>query len=185
VSVPFLSARAAQPAGDAADFDHPLALLAACHERISARCETLAALTIHLMHHPVDKAASQAAQSVLRYFDIAGALHHDDEERNLFPLLEAALPGGACDLVETLTLEHEELARLWRQLRVPLLALAAGEAASLVAPQVARFIDLHRAHIEFENTHVLPQAAAHLSPADLARLGLAMAARRGVAWPPP
>jgi hemerythrin-like domain-containing protein len=55
---------------------------------------------------------------VLAYFDTAAVHHHDDEERNLFPLLEQAGAPGACDLVEALTLEHDEQALLWRRLRV-------------------------------------------------------------------
>jgi hemerythrin-like domain-containing protein len=108
--------------------------------------------------------------------------HHDDEERNLFPLLEQAGAAGACDLVEALTLEHEEQALLWRRLRGQLQQIEAGAAATLDAALARRFVALNRSHLEFENTHVLPLARQVLDAAAVERLGRAMAARRGVAF---
>ncbi|MDP3420552.1 MAG: hemerythrin domain-containing protein, partial [Thiobacillus sp.] len=127
-----------------------------------------------------DAQAQQAARAVLAYFDTAAVHHHDDEERNLFPLLEQAGAPGACELVETLTLEHDAQALVWRRLRVQLQAIEAGTAAALDAALTRRFVDMNRAHLEFENTHVLPLAREVLGVADLERLGRAMAARRGV-----
>ena len=106
--------------------------------------------------------------------------HHDDEERNLFPLLERAGHGEWCDVVELLTGEHDDLAQLWRALRPPLLAIAQGEAVALNTAHTERFIALNRSHIAFENERVLPLARQILSSADLLTLGQAMAARRGV-----
>lgn len=165
-------------------FDRPLDVLAACHARIARQCDTLERLVAHLTARGADAQARQAAQAVLTYFDSAAPHHHDDEERNLFPLLEAAGAAGACDLVETLTLEHEAQALMWRRLRAMLLAIAAGEAAALDAGLARRFIESNRAHLEFENTHLLPLARRTLDTAALERLGRAMAARRGVAFKP-
>ncbi|HET9463147.1 MAG TPA: hemerythrin domain-containing protein [Thiobacillus sp.] len=164
-------------------FDRPLAVLEACHGRIARQCDTLDKLLAHLPAHGADAQAQQAARAVLAYFDTAALHHHDDEERNLFPLLEQAGAPGACDLVEALTLEHDELALLWRRLRVALLQIGSGEASALDAALTHRFIDLNRSHLEFENTHVLPLARQVLGAAEIERLGRAMAARRGVAFP--
>jgi hemerythrin-like domain-containing protein len=161
-------------------FERPLDVLEACHGRIARQCDTLDRLLAHLPGHGADTQAQQAARAVLTYFDTAGVHHHDDEERNLFPLLEQANAAGACDLVETLTLEHEELALLWRRLRAQLQAIEAGTAAALDAALTQRFVALNRSHLEFENTHVLPLARKVLADADIERLGRAMAARRGV-----
>jgi hemerythrin-like domain-containing protein len=161
-------------------FDRPLAVLEACHGRIAKQCDTLEKLLAHLPEHGADAQAQQAARAVLAYFDTAAVHHHDDEERNLFPLLEQAGAPGACDLVETLTLEHDEQALLWRRLRGELQQIEAGAAAALDAAVVRRFIAMNRTHLEFENTHVLPLARQVLGAADLERLGRAMAARRGV-----
>lgn len=163
-------------------FDDPLGMLAACHRRIEQACETLTRLPAHLSRHGTDAALCEAAAAVLRYFDTAAVDHHDDEERNLFPLLERAQPNRSCDLVETLTLEHEEQARLWRVLRAQLAALAQG-GNGLDAALVARFVAANREHLAFEDAHVLPLAARVLDAHDLSRLGRAMAARRGLPLP--
>jgi hemerythrin-like domain-containing protein len=163
-------------------FDRPLDVLEACHGRIAKQCDTLDKLLIHLPAHGADRQAQQAARAVLAYFDTAAVHHHDDEERNLFPLLEQAGAPGACDLVETLTLEHDELALLWRRLRVTLQQIERGEAGTLDPALTQRFIALNRSHLEFENAHVLPLARQMLGAAELERLGRAMSARRGVAF---
>lgn len=163
-------------------FDRPLDVLEACHGRIAKQCDTLGKLLAHLPAHGADTQAQQAARAVLAYFDTAAVHHHDDEERNLFPLLELAGAAGACDLVETLTQEHDELALLWRRLRLNLQQIETGESSSLDEALAQRFIALNRTHLEFENTHVLPLARQVLAAADIERLGRAMAARRGVSF---
>lgn len=163
-------------------FDRPLEVLEACHGRIAKQCDTLEKLLAHLPTHGADAQAQQAARAVLTYFDTAAMHHHDDEERNLFPLLEQADAPGACDLVEALTLEHDELALVWRRLRVALQQIETGAASALDAALAQRFIALNRSHLEFENAHVLPLARQALGAAEIERLGRAMAARRGVAF---
>ena len=69
-------------------FDDPLEMLMACHRRIEKQLDTLKRLLPHIKEHGVDADASIAAQSVLHYFARAAANHHDDEEKDLFPLLE-------------------------------------------------------------------------------------------------
>ncbi len=165
-------------------FDAPLDVLEACHGRIARQCDTLEKLLDHLPAHGVDAQAQQAARAVLAYFDTAAVHHHDDEERNLFPLLEAANAPGACDLVETLTLEHDQQALLWRRLRIELQGIAAGASPALDAALTRRFVALNRTHLEFENAHLLPLARRTLDAAALVRLGRAMAARRGVPFDP-
>ena len=161
-------------------FERPLEVLEACHGRIARQCDTLDRLLAHLPTHGADAQAQQAARAVMAYFDTAAVHHHDDEERNLFPLLEQAGAPGVCELVETLTLEHEEHALLWGHLRRQLEAIETAASATLDAALAQRFIALNRTHLEFENTHVLPLARQVLVPAELERLGRAMAARRGV-----
>jgi hemerythrin-like domain-containing protein len=168
------------PGSAAPGFDRPLELLEACHGRIARQCDTLEKLLDHLPAHGADAQAQQAARAVLAYFDTAAVPHHDDEERNLFPLLERAGAPGACDLVEALTQEHEELALLWRRLRFGLQQIASGAASLLDEAPARRFIALNRRHLEFENGHVLPLANQVLGADDVERLGRAMAARRGV-----
>ena len=161
-------------------FDRPLDVLEACHGRIAKQCDTLDKLLSHLPVHGADIQAQQAARAVLTYFDTAAVHHHDDEERNLFPLLELINAPGACDLVETLTHEHDELAMLWRRLRLNLLQVETGVASRLDEALTRRFVALNRNHLAFENNHVLPLARQVLGAAEIERLGRGMSARRGI-----
>jgi len=172
-------------AAAAPGFDRPLDVLEACHGRIARQCATLDKLLAHLPKHGADAQARQAAGAVLTYFDTAAVHHHDDEERNFFPLLEEAGAPGACDLVESLTLEHDELALLWRRLRGQLRQIQASSAAILDEALTRRFVALNLGHLEFENTRVLPLARQVLDAAAIERLGRAMAARRGAAFAAP
>jgi hemerythrin-like domain-containing protein len=169
--------------GEAAPgFERPLDMLEACHRRIARQCDTLEKLLAHHAVHASDIQARQATRAILSYFDTAAVWHHDDEERNLFPLLEQSGAPGACDLVELLTHEHDELALLWRALRPALTAIVAGRPVSLDESTARRFIALNRSHLDFENAHVLPLARRTLGVTDLQRLGSAMAARRGLSF---
>ena len=74
------------------DFNRPLEMLKACHERVEEQIEALHELAAHLGTHGCDEHAQQAAVNAMRYFDTAGRLHYEDEERDVFPSLrEAAL----------------------------------------------------------------------------------------------
>ena len=167
--------------GGAPDFDHPLEMLAACHDRIEDRCDLLHRLVEHLAQDGCDTQAQQAAASVLRYFDTAGEHHHEDEELNLFPALLEADPRAAAALVQRLCAEHVEMRRSWQALRKTLAELEAGVAATLPAADVERFTALYRAHIEREEAQLLPLAQRVLGTEAMAAIGGAMAQRRGVA----
>jgi hemerythrin-like domain-containing protein len=164
-------------------FDEPLEMLAACHERIEAQLRTLERLGPHLEKHGCDAEAKAAAQAVLRYFDSAGRLHHQDEDEDLFPLLRgragvAGRPEVAA-AIEELEREHETMEAQWVRLRARLEAVTAGE-ARLPAEDVARFAWLYRRHMDLEATAVLPFARETLDEGHRAMLGSRMAARRRV-----
>jgi hemerythrin-like domain-containing protein len=162
-------------------FDEPLEMLAACHERIEAQLSTLERLGPHLEKKGCDAEAKSAAQAVLRYFDTAGKLHHQDEDEDLFPLLRgragvAGRPEVAA-AIDELEREHGTMEGQWHRLRERLLAVAGGE-ARLDPEDVARFAWLYRRHMDREATAVLPFARETLDPAQRASLGERMAARR-------
>jgi hemerythrin-like domain-containing protein len=167
-------------------FDEPLEMLAACHERIQAQLVTLERLGPHLEKQGCDAEAKSAAAAVLRYFDTAGKLHHQDEDEDLFPLLRArAGVGGRPEVaaaIDELEREHETMDAQWTRLRARLAAIAAGE-ARLDPEEVARFAWLYRRHMDQEATAVLPFARETLDEAQRAAIGGRMAARRGVAKP--
>ena len=85
-------------ASPAAGFEQPFEMLVACHERVHRMLALLGRLREHLHGHGPDTQAQQAARDVMRYFDQAAPLHHQDEELHVFPPLLAycsmRLPSG-------------------------------------------------------------------------------------------
>jgi hemerythrin-like domain-containing protein len=168
----------------AAGFEAPLEMLAACHLRIEAQCNTLRRLVPHVGAHGADAQAREAATAVMRYFDTAARHHHADEENDLFPALIESIAGSdaVClrDLTSALTADHRELERLWRPVRDALEQLAGGYATALPAEPVQAFLDLNARHIAREEAELLPMAKRLLGDAELDRIGQAMRLRRGV-----
>lgn len=158
----------------------PFDLLAACHERVARSLALLMRLVDHVDANGSDATAASAAADVLRYFDIAAPLHHEDEERHVFP----ALAGDAtlAPVCARLIAEHRDIAAQWARLR-PLLggvATATGVDAGVLRREAAAFAALHDAHLRTEDELVFPRAAQDLTPAAQAAMGTEMAARRGL-----
>lgn len=170
----------------AAGFDRPLALWQACHVRVLRMAGLTERLREHLCAHPVDEIAQTTATSIRRDFNEAAARHHEDEERDIFPRLRARLPADSAAslraVLDTLEEDHEMLGRLWRTLDAALAAIERGEAAELDEATVLLFVSGYRRHCEVEDTTIAGALARHLTPEDIAAIGQAMAARRGVDW---
>jgi pyridoxamine 5'-phosphate oxidase len=164
-------------------FNTPLQMLRACHDRIMDQCGTLQKLLQHLPAHGSDVQARQAAQAILRYFNTAGQFHHQDEEVDLFPRLQAGQNADASSLIERLLGEHRTMELQWQRLGAQLLAIADGSSATLQANLVSDFTQAYTHHIELENTRLLPLAEQLLSAQQLLEVGQEMAKRRGVALP--
>lgn len=168
-----------------ASFEVPLEMLSACHHRVENQCATLRRLVAHLAQHGADADARSAASAVMRYFDSAARDHHADEEVDLFPALIESMAGSdaVClrGIVSGLTEDHRALEALWRDLRIPLQAIANGEIAALASPDIEPFITRYERHIEREEKELLPMVARLLSDDALAQIGRAMRERRGIA----
>jgi len=158
-------------------FDQPLALLRACHERIQRQCATLDKLVAHLRTHGLDAEARRAAAEVHRYFTTAGRHHHADEEQDLFPLLRGD-PSLAL-LLAGLESDHRRMESLWSQLEPLLAAPDTITDIDALAARVRDFAALYAAHIERENSELLPRAEQLISGPLLAVIGERMARRRG------
>ncbi len=170
--------------GPAANFEVPLEMLSACHQRIQRQCGTLRRLLPHVQAHGADTQAREAALAVMRYFDRAAVDHHADEEEDLFPALLEAMAGSdaVClrDLVDALTQQHRELGALWQVLREALVGIAAGDATALTAALVESFISAYTQHLTLEDNELLPMAARLIDDATLQQIGRAMRLRRGI-----
>lgn len=164
-------------------FDSPFELLCACHGRIARTLGLLARLRAHVRSAGADADARSAARDVLRYFDVAAPLHHEDEECHVFPVLTH--PRADPELAATvarLHCEHRDMEAAWAVARPALLALAQGESAGFSAAEEAAldaFSALHGAHIRTEEDCVYPAARAALDAPALAAMGRDMRVRRG------
>ncbi|SMC16730.1 Hemerythrin HHE cation binding domain-containing protein [Andreprevotia lacus DSM 23236] len=161
-----------------ASFESPLELLLACHERIRRFCTLLERLGVHLATHGSDDMARDAATGILRYFDIALPLHHQDEDDDLFPALLAVAGSALQAELAALQQEHAQLLPLWPPLRAVLVAVQAGASPAWPAAAAADFAARYHAHVSREETMVYPHAEQLLPAAMLAQLGERMAARR-------
>ncbi len=171
----------------AADFHHPLEMLAACHERIRRQCALIERIADHLERNGADLQARDAARAVIRYFDTAGRHHHRDEEDDLFPALVQSARGAARPALEALVArlagDHADLDTRWNDMRATLLELADGRDVQLERTAARAFACAYERHIDLEETQLLPLARELLDESHAARLGASMAGRRGVAIP--
>jgi pyridoxamine 5'-phosphate oxidase len=169
-------------------FDQPIAVLKHCHGRIRKQLSTLERLLSHLPEHGADDAARQAAGAVLKYFDKAAHLHHDDEEQDLIPMLRAVAQGEDAATLQALApvilQDHKEMDALWQDLHEQLTAIADGSASVLSSSSVQRFVQRYTSHMEREESTMAPMALRLFSPAQMAQLGAAMQRRRGVRQEP-
>jgi len=167
-----------------AGFEAPLEMLAACHGRIQTQCATLLRIRSHVAIFGADDAARSAVRSVMRYFDGAAHDHHEDEERDLFPALLESMAGSDAicirQLVDSLTIDHRELERLWDILKAWLVRIEAPDTVSPERGEICLFVDLYGRHIAREEQELLPMAARLLDSPDLARIGQSMRLRRGI-----
>ena len=159
-----------------------LELFGACHDRVERQCATLLRMGPHVAEHGFDAAARDAATAVMRYFELAAPLHHQDEEHDLFPAVsEAARSAGESApqvWVADLLTQHRQLANLWASLRATLQAWCDGAPQDWPAEQVQAFVTQYQAHLALENEHLLPWARAHLAPAVVAHIDDEALARR-------
>lgn len=116
--------------------------------------------------------------SMIHYIDtFPERLHHPKEEEFLFKPLLARTPEAA-GLVATLSAQHEEGARLIRDLHRALLdfEISWPAQASPFREAVERYAEFHWDHMRREERELLPLAELHLRPEDWRRLDQAFGA---------
>lgn len=171
----------------ASSYEQPFELLQACHERVERSLQLLVRLCQHLKVQGLDGSARDAARDILRYFDIAAPLHHEDEERHVFPVLEQLDDEALLEVCTRLRDDHQRIHAQWQVLRtllVQLDSLPDGALPVLQQDMLGRaadaFVDIHKEHLLLENQHVFPSAQHGLSTAQQQAMGEEMAARRGL-----
>ena len=160
----------------APSIDDPIELLQACHDKVRRFAGLTVRLRAHLADRGADDQAQEAAKSILRYFDLAAPLHHEDEDMDLFPALRAL---GHTDLnarIDELQAQHDSLGRLWQALRPWLMAVSAGQTHEIPA-EADDFAIAYPTHAAREESEIYP-AASQLSAATVQRISEAMVRRR-------
>lgn len=171
-----------------AGFDDPLEMLLGCHRRIERQLETLKRLRAHIAAKGVDAEASTAAEAILRYFAKAAANHHEDEEDDLFPLLDKRIQDPAERarfeaFRDAALADHRTLEAAWNRMRKPLEGIGEGFTRTLAEADVQAFTEAYSRHIAAEEQVFREFFARWLDDADRATLGRSMAARRNVVPP--
>lgn len=175
-------------AAPGAGFDQPFEMLLACHERVESMLRLLERLRAHLALHGADTQARQAAQDVLRYFDLAAPAHHLDEELHVFPPLLQHGTQAQRALVRQLQAEHVRMTEAWPAARAVLHSVAAGVVGVVGAQADADpdplddFARLYADHIAIEEQVAYPAAQALLDPQALGTMSAEMMRRRSIGW---
>jgi hemerythrin-like domain-containing protein len=160
--------------GAQATVARPIDHLVACHSRIEERLQTIERAAENLDAHSDE--AREALAAVFRYFDSSGVLHTEDEERSVFPRMEAGLSTEERDYIAGLERQHREADELYGQLKqIP----PPGSQTSVYRQVAARFCALYREHIASENHRFVEIARRLLNDNDLAEISREMRARRG------
>lgn len=186
-SIPLMQISQPGQSGPATGFDTPFEMLTACHERVERMLRLITRLQEHLQDKGLDESVRQAARDVMRYFDLAAPLHHEDEERHVFPPLMCGPDAAVKALVLRLIQDHRQMEVAWQGARAVLLALAEhpakppfGELTMWQKVALNDFARLYRQHLDDEEGVAYPAARSLLPPESVAAMSQDMMARRGV-----
>ncbi|WP_291012271.1 hemerythrin domain-containing protein [Hydrogenophaga sp.] len=174
----------------AAGYEAPFEMLDACHERVERMLGLIQRLQQHLVEQGCDASARQAAQDVMRYFDLAAPLHHEDEERHVFPPLMAGPDAAVKALVLRLIQDHRQMELAWVDARSVLQTVADHASQPGARPwtgltvwhqvKLNDFARLYRQHLDDEDQVAYPAARGLLSEATLLTMSEDMMSRRGI-----
>lgn len=185
-SVPLMQISQPGQSAAAASLEEPFDMLSACHERVERMLRLIIRLQEHLQDKGLDDQVRQAARDIMRYFDLAAPLHHEDEERHVFPPLMCGADAEVKALVLRLIQDHRQMEVAWLSARAVLVALAEHSEAPFVGLNVWQkvalndFARLYRQHLDDEDRVVYPVARRMLTATAVSAMSVDMMARRGV-----
>ena len=169
-----------QPAPAAADgFD----VLDVGHRQTVIALGRLAALVTRLTTTGADAEARALADEILRHFS-NNRVHHEDEERHVFPALAASGDAATVQAVLRLQQDHDWLEEDWMEISPHVDAIACGQSwydLDVLREGAAIFAALSRDHIALEESALYPEVQSRLRPGERREMGREMAARRRTA----
>ena len=142
---------------------------------------TLGELTALSQQQGPSPQRSEAARSILAFFQDVVAAHHVEEEKDLFPAVLADATAGdehakVSALVQQLVDEHRRLESLYAKLAPSLSAIATGRDVALDPTTSSSLVTDYLAHAGFEEAQFLPLAQRILgrNSHHMAALGLSL-----------
>jgi len=156
-----------------------ISILKSEHRSISAVLHALKELA-RMAHDATARPRFQVLRSMLRYIDeYPEKLHHPKEDEHLFARLVVRAPETRL-LVEELQAEHDEGARLIRELERALLFMEEGwpVGGREFRNAVEAYAEFHWKHMRKEEQQLLPLAERHLTAEDWKAIDAAFAANR-------
>lgn len=156
----------------------PLEYLYADHLRQRSVCAILRRIAAE------GRVAAHEAAALASFLERDLILHHEDEERGLFPLIIKRSAGE-----DRLEADLARLAQDHKRVRPQIMRLAdilthaAPEIGAADAPLFTGFAAHELRHLAFESGVVLPIARVRLTRKDITELSRDMRARRGIAGP--
>jgi hemerythrin-like domain-containing protein len=156
-------------------------VLDVCHRHTLFTLGKLAALIARLKSRGPDADARTLAAEIVNFFSTTARLHHEDEERHVFPKLLACGDPEIVQAVLRLQQDHRWLDVDWMELSPLLDAVAAGQSSydlDALREGVEVFTALSHDHIALEESCIYPQARARLHAGERREMGREMAARR-------
>jgi hemerythrin-like domain-containing protein len=158
-------------------------VLDATHRQTLAALERLQMLVSQLEggRADPDAQARAAAAEIVHFFSSTSRLHHEDEEKHVFPRLKAGGDPQTVQAVQRLQQDHGWLEEDWRELSPLLAGLADGESwvdLESLRRGVEVFVALSHDHMALEESLIYPQARAQVPLVERRAMGREMAARR-------
>ena len=161
-----------------ASWNEPIEMLYACHGKVKRFCRQLTILPDYLAKNGCNQAVKNDVQQILNYFNQSAPLHHDDEEKDFFPLLVKYVPEAQKDIDE-LERQHVTLHDSWTKLSEQLQALLKDERENIDVELINHFVSSYDKHIALEEP-LFELGKQHLSESELREIGEIMSARRRV-----
>lgn len=155
-----------------------------CHRQTLKALDQLDALVARLTDGGPDEAARGLAEQIIEHFSFASRLHHEDEERHVFPRLVVGGDPATVQAVLRLQQDHNWIEEDWMELSAHLEAVASGRSwcdLELLREGADIFSALLHDHIALEESFIYPQARARLRPGEVLELRRESTARRRAA----
>lgn len=156
----------------------PLNNFSDCHAGILRQLDSFGELPALL--EPARR-AREVAEGIVKFFRVAAFEHHQEEERELFPVVLQHAEKGAerevvQQMIDALTREHRDIEKQWNALEPGLKKLAKGQPADIDPQAIASLVDQYKAHARFEELEFLPLSEKILSRNSnhMAALGLSL-----------